>query len=209
VRGLAVAHRRGDTDATHHHTTTPPTHDYEHEAAATTYLTNSIHVIRTTDHPHDHGRSPRRGLKSHIHRHARSAGLLGLTRNELLEGHYMSGITNGVDQQTHATKVGHLAVVETAAAVSTTSNTTTTRTRASGGASFGAPIERAAGARHAAGVRAIATQYPNFEEALLPMVLASGVGGDAAVAVADAIMNNPNLRAQAERAFQRARLTAV
>ena len=59
--------------------------------------------------------------------------------------------------------------------------------------------------RHEDGVRAVAKNYANFDEALLPMVLASGVSGEAAASVAEAIMGNPALKAQAERAFQRAR----
>ena len=58
-------------------------------------------------------------------------------------------------------------------------------------------------------MRAVARNYDSFEDALLPMVLASGVSGDAASSVAEAIMGNPALKAQAERAFQRARLNAV
>ena len=54
------------------------------------------------------------------------------------------------------------------------------------------------------GVRAVAKNFNNFDDALLPMVLASGVSGEAAASVADAIKGNPALKAQAERAFQRA-----
>lgn len=63
--------------------------------------------------------------------------------------------------------------------------------------------------RHEQGVRVIARNYDSFEDALVPMVLASGVSGEAASAVAAAIRNNPALRAQAERAFQRARMDVV
>ena len=63
--------------------------------------------------------------------------------------------------------------------------------------------------RHENGVRAVARNFDNFEDALLPMVLASGVSGEAPASVADAILGNPALKAQAERAFQRARLNAV
>lgn len=63
--------------------------------------------------------------------------------------------------------------------------------------------------RHEQGVRVIARNYDSFEDALVPMVLASGVSGEAASAVAGAIRNNPALRAQAERAFQRARMDVV
>ncbi len=58
-------------------------------------------------------------------------------------------------------------------------------------------------------VRAVALQYDRFEDALLPMVLASGVKGDAAVAAAEAILSNPALLAQAEKAYARARISAV
>lgn len=61
---------------------------------------------------------------------------------------------------------------------------------------------------HERGVQAVARSYPNFESALLPMVLASGVSGEAAPSVARAIMANPSLRADAERAFLRARIDA-
>ncbi len=63
--------------------------------------------------------------------------------------------------------------------------------------------------RHENGVRAVARNFDNFDDALLPMVLASGVSGEAAASVAEAIKGNPALKAQAERAFQRARLNAV
>lgn len=63
--------------------------------------------------------------------------------------------------------------------------------------------------RHESGVRAVAKNYATFDDALLPMVLASGVSGEAAASVAEAIMGNPALKAQAERAFQRARINAV
>lgn len=75
--------------------------------------------------------------------------------------------------------------------------------------SLGSPTVEAARSRHETGVRAVAQKYATFEDALLPMVLASGVSGEAAGSVADAIMGNPALKAQAERAFKRARMTAV
>jgi hypothetical protein len=59
--------------------------------------------------------------------------------------------------------------------------------------------------RHERGVRAVASAYATFEDALLPMVLASGVSGESAPAVRDAILGNPALRAQAQRAYARAR----
>lgn len=58
---------------------------------------------------------------------------------------------------------------------------------------------------HEKGIRAVARQFDHFEQALLPMVLASGVSGEAAGSVVAAIQNNPALKAQAERAFQQAR----
>jgi hypothetical protein len=114
----------------------------------------------------------------------------------------------------------HLALVEGGASISTNSTSAATRAigtdpvlRASAPApAFGAPTAYATNSvegprsRHEAGVRAVAANYENFEDALLPMVLASGVSGEAASSVAEAIMGNPALRAQAERAFQRARL---
>jgi len=58
---------------------------------------------------------------------------------------------------------------------------------------------------HEAGIRAIARQFNSFTDALLPMVLASGVSGEAASTVVAAIQSNPALLAQAERAFDKAR----
>jgi uncharacterized protein YcsI (UPF0317 family) len=84
-------------------------------------------------------------------------------------------------------------------------NTTTSNRPA--GATFGTAVETSS--PHAAGVRSIAARYDNFDDALLPMVLASGVTGQAAVAVAEAVRKNPVLLAQAERAFQRAQLSTV
>lgn len=59
--------------------------------------------------------------------------------------------------------------------------------------------------RNEEGIRAVARAYDNFSDALLPMVLASGVSGESASAVATAIRSNPALTAQAQRAFDRAR----
>lgn len=117
----------------------------------------------------------------------------------------------------------HLALVEGGGSIST--NSTSAATRAIGAdpvlraataqpprPAYGAPTGYAGNSveaprsRHEAGVRAVAANYDNFEDALLPMVLASGVSGEAASSVAEAIMGNPALKAQAERAFQRARL---
>lgn len=112
----------------------------------------------------------------------------------------------------------HLALVEGGASIST--NSTNAATRAIGtdpvlrvasqqpqaATAYAAAAVEAPRSRHEAGVRAVAGNYDNFEDALLPMVLASGVSGEAAASVAEAIMGNPALKAQAERAFQRARL---
>lgn len=62
---------------------------------------------------------------------------------------------------------------------------------------------------HEQGIRAVARQHPSFEAALVDMVRASGVSPSNADSVARAILGNPALKAQAERAFQRARLDAV
>lgn len=59
------------------------------------------------------------------------------------------------------------------------------------------------------GVRSVARAYENFDDALLPMIHASGVKGESAAIVVEAIRKNPTLRAQAERAFQRARIDVV
>lgn len=112
----------------------------------------------------------------------------------------MSGNINGIET---AGKTSHLTVVGAAGDVSATQ----TRSTTSSGVTFGAAVETSN--RHNLSVRAIAARYDNFQDALLPMVLASGVTGEAAVAVAEAIMANPALRAQAERAFQRAQLTSM
>lgn len=118
----------------------------------------------------------------------------------------------------------HLALVDGGASISTNSTSAATRaigtepvTRIAPATSLGSSAATAYGAasveaprsKHETGVRAVARNYDNFEEALLPMVLASGVSGEAAASVAEAIMGNPALKAQAERAFQRARLSAV
>ena len=117
----------------------------------------------------------------------------------------------------------HLALVEGGASISTNSTSAATRaigmdpaaqitprsTGRSAGTAFGAASVETPRSRHESGVRAVARNYEKFEDALLPMVLASGVSGEAAASVAEAIMGNPALRAQAERAFQRARLNAV
>jgi hypothetical protein len=67
----------------------------------------------------------------------------------------------------------------------------------------------AARTRHEQGVRAVARAYDNLNEALIPMVLASGVSGEQAPRVAEAIRSNPALLAQAEKAFTRARIEVI
>lgn len=74
--------------------------------------------------------------------------------------------------------------------------------------SFGAPIIEAK-SRYSKDVSVVANQYSSFDDALLPMVLATGVSGDAALHVVDAIRNNDALRDQAQRAFQKSRMQAV
>jgi hypothetical protein len=116
-------------------------------------------------------------------------------------------ITTGIDRSTKIAQAGaHLSVV------GGNNDTTIGRSRAVRAAiastRFGSTIETPA-QRSEASVRAIATEYATFEEALLPMVLASGVTGEAAVAVAAAVEANPVLRAQAERAWQKARMAAL
>jgi hypothetical protein len=117
----------------------------------------------------------------------------------------------------------HLALVEGGASIST--NATSAASRAIGSnpvlrvnpssigrsaaTAYSSAVGEAPRSKHETGVRAVARNYTQFEDALLPMVLASGVSGEAAASVAEAIMGNPALKAQAERAFQRARLHAV
>ncbi len=60
-------------------------------------------------------------------------------------------------------------------------------------------------ARRSASVASVAAGTTTFDQALLPMVLATGVSGKAAVAVAEAIKSNPDLYAQAERAWKQGR----
>ncbi|MCW2950273.1 MAG: hypothetical protein JWN41_1286, partial [Thermoleophilia bacterium] len=79
---------------------------------------------------------------------------------------------------------------------------TTRRAAATGYASTSPEAPRS---RHEAGIRAVAQQFDEFHEALLPMVLASGVAGVAAASIVEAIMSNPVLKAQAQRAFDKAR----
>lgn len=70
--------------------------------------------------------------------------------------------------------------------------------------SYGAGIT-ASKSRHERSVTAVAARYERFEDAILPMVLASGVTGDAAIKVAESIMSNTPLRNQAEAAHRQAR----
>jgi hypothetical protein len=116
----------------------------------------------------------------------------------------------------------HLALVQGGGSISTNSTSDATRVLGTSPvARVAAPQVQAARtefrgviredvrSRHEDGVRAVARNFDNFDDALLPMVLASGVSGEAAASVAEAILGNPALKAQAERAFQRARLSAV
>lgn len=118
----------------------------------------------------------------------------------------------------------HLALVDGGAAISTRATSAATRAigtnpvgrieapvapRVDAATAYSSRGVEAPRSRHESGVRAVAQNYASFEDALLPMVLASGVSGEAASSVAEAIMGNPALKAQAERAFQRARLNAV
>ena len=125
------------------------------------------------------------------------------------------GGMNGSDvQRAHLALVGGTAVTASSAADGAGSLARTAATRGSIEASrtatvYGSATVDGARSRHETGVRAVAKSYDDFESALLPMVLASGVTGEAAVAVAEAIASNDQLRAQAERAFQRARLESV
>lgn len=125
------------------------------------------------------------------------------------------GINFGGD----ARRAAHLALVQGGNSISTNSTSAATRTlgadpvgriaplapRLSVATSYAATAVEAPRSRHEQGVRAVARNFENFEDALLPMVLASGVSGEAATSVAEAIKGNPALKAQAEVAFQRAR----
>lgn len=97
-------------------------------------------------------------------------------------------------------RTSHLAVV------TSTENTSATRVYRAGASSYGAAVS--ASNRHEVHVRAIAAQHDNFEDALPHMVRASGVTGDAARAATKAILANPALKAQAERAYARARINS-
>lgn len=79
------------------------------------------------------------------------------------------------------------------------------------GVSYGAAVSGFRRQRELADVRSVALRYDTFEEAVLPMVLASdrSLSGEVAVRVADAVMGNERLRAQAERAYHKARLSAI
>ena len=58
-------------------------------------------------------------------------------------------------------------------------------------------------------VRMAAGAHQSFESALLSMVEAAGVSGQRAEAVAQTILANDELRAQAERAFNGSRIGSV
>jgi hypothetical protein len=81
--------------------------------------------------------------------------------------------------------------------------------RTPAGTNYNAGHMEAPRSSHEAGIRAVARQFHAFDEALLPMVLASGVSGEAAASVVAAIKSNPALLAQAERAFDKARVTTA
>lgn len=108
------------------------------------------------------------------------------------------------------TRRAHLAVVEGGASASTNATSSVARQgRQSAATAYAGTAVESPRSRHEAGVRAVARNFDNFHDALLPMVLASGVSGERAASVANAILANPALRAQAERAFQRARIDVV
>lgn len=73
------------------------------------------------------------------------------------------------------------------------------------GPAAGARALEAVRSQHEQRVRAVARQHATFEEAIGPMIRVSGVSSRAADAVANAILNTPTLRNQAERAYARAR----
>lgn len=58
-------------------------------------------------------------------------------------------------------------------------------------------------------VKAAARKHASFDDALLPMVRAAGLSGNAALQAADAIRGNMALRDEAERAYYRSRLRLV
>jgi hypothetical protein len=74
---------------------------------------------------------------------------------------------------------------------------------------YNSQVAEAPRSSHEAGIRAVARQFTAFHDALLPMVLASGVSGEAAASVVAAIKGNPALLAQAERAFDKARVATA
>lgn len=110
---------------------------------------------------------------------------------------------------TAAVRPNHLAVVAGGpAAAEAAAPASQTRPTGGTGTAYGRPIETGRPS-HEMGVRAVACMFQTFEEALLPMVLASGVAGEAAPRVAEAIMSSPAMRKQAEAAFRTARVSAV
>ena len=116
--------------------------------------------------------------------------------------------TNGNAYMNAVRRPNHLAVVQGGGPVAEAA--TIGGTRVAGGTPTGySRPAHAASSPQETGVRAVARMYDNFEDAVLPMVLASGVSGDTAERVAQAIMNVPALRKQAEGAFRAARIEAV
>jgi hypothetical protein len=125
---------------------------------------------------------------------------------------YFGGINSGDARRAHLALVGGTDVNATSsregAASVQSSAPSAARTQAAITAYSNRPVEQPR-SRFENGIRAVAKTYSEFEDALLPMVLASGVSGESATAVRDAILGNPALRAQAERAFQRSRMDAA
>ena len=118
-------------------------------------------------------------------------------------------ITNGNAYMTAIRRPSHLAVVAGGpAATAEVAPTEQPRAATARTTGYDSTTGKAATPRES-GVSAVARMYDTFEQAVLPMVLASGVSGETAVRVAEAIMNVPALRKQAEGAFRAARVSAV
>lgn len=96
--------------------------------------------------------------------------------------------------------IAHAAAAASSAGVS---NVTQLRPRSAQATSYGEAVKTSN--RHETSVKAVAAKYERFEDALLPMVLASGVTGEAAIKVAESIMASDPLRNQAETAHRLAR----
>ena len=111
---------------------------------------------------------------------------------------HLALIDGGKSHSSHAVQAAH------ESAVSTVQTPRLQRRQAS--ATFVSQNHETPRTRHEGGVIAVAQQYNTFEEALLPMVLASGVKGEAAAAIAKAIKSQPALLQQAENAYRHARM---